>query len=179
MSPTSFGAAAKQALKWSVHAVDRVQPPPPGVVVLIYHRVGGRTPLDVDLPLDRFEAQMEELAASGRVRSLDDALASLAGPPPARDPVVITFDDGTADFAELAVPVLARHGLPATLYLATRFVDEQVAFPNDGVPLSWPALADTVATGLVTVGSHTHTHAPARPARPRRDRRRARARRSR
>jgi peptidoglycan/xylan/chitin deacetylase (PgdA/CDA1 family) len=154
--------AAKQWLKWSAHSIDRLLPPARGVTVLIYHRVGGRTTLDVDLPLATFEHQMAVLAASGRVRSIDDALDALDGPgpeDPAADPVVVTFDDGTADFAELAHPVLERHGIPATIYVATDFVDRGVDFPNAGRPLSWAALRDTAASGLVTVGSHTHTHA--------------------
>ena len=57
------------------------------------------------------------------------------------------------------LPVLQRHRLPATLYVATDFVDRHVDFPNAGTPLDWPALVDVAASGLVTVGSHTHTHA--------------------
>jgi peptidoglycan/xylan/chitin deacetylase (PgdA/CDA1 family) len=154
--------AAKQGFKWSVHTLDRLRSRPRGVTVLIYHRVGARTPLDVDLPLATFEAQMEDLAASGRVRSIDDALDALDGPEPADpadDPVVVTFDDGTEDFAQLAHPVLERHGIPATIYVATDFVDRGVEFPNAGRPLTWTALRDVAASGLVTVGSHTHTHA--------------------
>ncbi len=152
---------AKQALKWSAAAADRVHRPPSGVVVLIYHRVGRASTLDVDLAVSEFADQMAYLAASNRVVTLDTALDRLgeasdeAGP----NPVVITFDDGTADFAELAYPVLAGHGLPATLYIATDFVDSGRAFPNDGTPISWTALADIHHEGLVTIGSHTHTHA--------------------
>ena len=140
---------------------DRVRGPRPGVVVLIYHRVGGGSGLEVDLPVELFAAQMELLAGEGRVVTLDAALAALDGPsaPPGRDPVVITFDDGTADFAEHAMPVLERHGVPATLYVATSFVEDQKPFPADGTPLTWAALGDAVSTGLLTVGSHTHTHA--------------------
>ena len=77
---------------------------------------------------------------------------------PHRRPVVVTFDDGTADLADIATPILERHGVPATVYLATRFVDEGIAFPDDGTPLSWSAVRDMAATGLVTFGSHTHGH---------------------
>ena len=151
---------AKQALKWSAAIVDRVLPPPSGVVVLIYHRVGGRSGLDVDLPVAAFEAQMEILATSGRVVSMDAALDQLHQATPADPPgVVITFDDGTADFVDVAVPILERWNLPSTLYLATAFIDEGRDFPHDGRPLSWAAVQDAHATGNVTVGSHTHTHA--------------------
>jgi peptidoglycan/xylan/chitin deacetylase (PgdA/CDA1 family) len=140
-------------------AADLVVRPGPGVVVLIYHRVGRRTAVPVDQPTALFDEQMAWLADSGRVATLDKAVDALRQPNGAEPMIVVTFDDGTADFATDALPVLERHGIPATLYLATDFVERQVAFPDDGQPLTWAALADCVATGLVTVGSHTHTHA--------------------
>lgn len=152
--------AAQSVLKLSAAAADRLRPPRPGVVVLIYHRVGARTPMEVDLPADLFDHHMAVLAASGRAATLDDALTVLStGAVPASDPVVVTFDDGTADFAEMALPTLVRHRVPATLYLATDFVDQGREFPHGGRPLSWAAVQDAASTGLVTVGSHTHTHA--------------------
>lgn len=146
-------------MKRAASLYDTIRPPARGVVVLIYHRVGGRSGLEVDLDVATFDAQIEELAT--RAVTLDVAMQQLQAREPSSepDPVVVTFDDGTADFAEHALPVLVRHAVPATLYLATRFIDEQVEFPDAGRPLTWAALRDCVATGLVTVGSHTHTHA--------------------
>ena len=139
--------------------VDRVRPARPGVVVLLYHRVGRRSPVEVDLPRGLFAEQMAALA--GRAVSLDAALEAVAGPAPHQgpDPVAITFDDGTADFVDEAVPVLVEHGVPALLYVATAFIEEGRSFPDAGAPASWAGLADAVSTGLVTIGSHTHTHA--------------------
>ena len=71
---------------------------------------------------------------------------------------MITFDDGTADFTEHAVPALQRHGLPATLYVATRFVEHGEAFPWGAPPTTWEALADIDADARITIGSHTHAH---------------------
>jgi peptidoglycan/xylan/chitin deacetylase (PgdA/CDA1 family) len=157
----SARARAARAVKGLAVTADRVRPPRRGVVVLIYHRVGGRSGLEIDLPVELFESQMAALATAGRVLSLDDALATLHSPtaPPEPDPVVVTFDDGTIDFAEAAMPVLERYRIPVTLYVATEFVEERRDFPNAGTPISWSALADAHATGLLTVGSHTHTHA--------------------
>jgi peptidoglycan/xylan/chitin deacetylase (PgdA/CDA1 family) len=153
-------ARALRALKTSAAAVDRLRPPPRGVVVLIYHRVGGGSGLELDLSRDRFAEQMAVLAAGGRVTTLDGALDALGHPePPAFDPVVVTFDDGTADFVDVAVPLLAEHGVPATLYLATAFVEEQRDLPYGAPPVSWDGLRDALETGLITIGSHTHTHA--------------------
>jgi peptidoglycan/xylan/chitin deacetylase (PgdA/CDA1 family) len=156
-------AMALRAMKTLAAAGDRVRPPTPGVVVLIYHRVGGASGTEIDLPAEAFDEQMAWLAASGRVVTLDEAVDRLAAGDerPAtdgEDPVVVTFDDGTADLADIATPILERHGVPATVYLATRYVDEGLAFPDDGTPLSWDAVRDMAATGLWTIGSHTHGH---------------------
>jgi peptidoglycan/xylan/chitin deacetylase (PgdA/CDA1 family) len=151
---------ALRALKTSAETADRVRRPRRGVVVLIYHCVGRASGLELDLPVDRFAAQMEWLAASGRAATLDAALDVLASPePPPYDPVVVTFDDGPADFADAAVPVLAEHRIPATIYLATAFLDEQRPFPYGAPPMSWAGMRDAVASGFVTPASHTHTHA--------------------
>jgi peptidoglycan/xylan/chitin deacetylase (PgdA/CDA1 family) len=148
----------RSAIKRSAAWYDTVRRPQPGVVVLIYHRVGGGSGLEVDLERDVFDAQMHEVAS--RAVTLDAGLVAMASSPAGgADPVVVSFDDGTADFAEHALPVLVRHGVPVVLYLATRFVEEQQEFPGDGRPLSWAALHDCVSTGLVTIGSHTHSHA--------------------
>jgi len=147
-------------MKITSAAVDTVRRPSAGLVVLIYHRVGQRTPVEVDLPRSLFEEQMAFLAAETTVVTLSDGLARVADPGAGRTQLVaVTFDDGTADFAEVAVPILAAHGVPATLYVATDFVERGVPFPDGGAALSWDALRDTLSTGLVEVGSHTHGHA--------------------
>jgi peptidoglycan/xylan/chitin deacetylase (PgdA/CDA1 family) len=156
-------ALAGRGIKEAAALADRIRAPAPGVVVLIYHRVGGGSGSEVDLPTSLFDEQMAALAASGAAATLDDALAVLAAPPgsarPAVDPVVVTFDDGTADMVDVALPVLVRHRVPAVFYLATDFVDRGRDFPGGGRPLSWAGAREAVATGLVTIGSHTHSHA--------------------
>ena len=137
-----------------------------GVVTLIYHRVGRRSPSPVDLDTGVFERQLDHLAASARVVSLDEAIDRLASPATgggsgngtAGTAVVLTFDDGTADWPDVVMQALAERGLPATFYVSTDFVERQRPFPDDGAPVSWAGLADMVTTGLATIGSHTHTH---------------------
>jgi peptidoglycan/xylan/chitin deacetylase (PgdA/CDA1 family) len=161
-------AAALQAMKVAAAAGDKVRARASGVVVLIYHRVGARAQSEIDLPADEFDRQMAWLAETGRIVDLDTAVALLAEPPAATEgngngdgscPVAVTFDDGTADLAEVALPILARHQVPATVYVATRHIDEQLPWPADGVPLSWAGAQELVDSGLVTIGSHTHSHA--------------------
>lgn len=72
---------------------------------------------------------------------------------------MVTFDDGTADVVEEALPILVEHQVPILLYLPTRFVEEQIDYPDAGRPTSWGALADGLSTGFLQIGSHTHSHA--------------------
>jgi peptidoglycan/xylan/chitin deacetylase (PgdA/CDA1 family) len=73
--------------------------------------------------------------------------------------VGLTFDDGYTDFLEHAVPVLARHGMTATLYVVAGLLGGQNEW-DDGPRLG---LLDAdgvraVAAAGHEVGSHTLTH---------------------
>lgn len=139
--------------------VDRVARPPAGVSILTYHRVGGGTASSGDLPVDEFRRQLDHLRNTCRVITLDEAVRGLSREDRSVEPsVVITFDGGSADFADVVVPELVARHLPATLYVATEFVDEQRDFPWGAPPVSWAGLRDACSTGLITVGSHTHSH---------------------
>lgn len=109
------------------HAIDRL-PPRGGATVLMYHSV---TPshltryLEGPLPVEAFERQIAFLAAERHVigiSELSDLLAAGEEPPPGT--VVITFDDGYRDNLQVAAPILAGHGLPAVVYLATTYVGD-------------------------------------------------------
>jgi peptidoglycan/xylan/chitin deacetylase (PgdA/CDA1 family) len=152
-------SVASQVVKVAAATSDLVRPRELGVTILGYHRVGQRSTLSVDLPLDLFARQMHEISGSRHVVSLDRALGLLRQADEQNNYVAVTFDDGTADFVDLALPVLERFQIPATLYVATDFIERGVSFPYGGKPLSWAALSDALSTNLVTVGSHTHTHA--------------------
>ena len=153
-----MGQVARRTMKLTAASADIVRRPAEGFVVLIYHRVGARTPVEVDLPRALFEEQIAYLAAHCDVVTLAEGVSRVTRGYSA-PMVAVTFDDGTADFADEALPVLEQYRVPATLYVATEFVDTGRSFPDDGTPLSWTALREAHATGLVDVGSHTHTHA--------------------
>jgi peptidoglycan/xylan/chitin deacetylase (PgdA/CDA1 family) len=74
--------------------------------------------------------------------------------------VGLTFDDGYADFLEHATPVLARHGMRATVYVVAGRLGETNSW-DDGPRLDL-VTADQVraiASAGHEVGSHTLTHA--------------------
>ena len=95
------------------------------VSVLIFHRVlPAPDPLfPGELCADRFDRLLGALARAFNVLSLGRAHSlwqQQALPPRA---LVITFDDGYADNATEALPILQRHGVPATFFIATGFLD--------------------------------------------------------
>ncbi len=76
--------------------------------------------------------------------------------------VVITFDDGFADFYDNALPLLMHYGFAATLYIATRFVGGTSCWlrrvGEGGRPmLTWGQIAEISASG-VECGTHSHSH---------------------
>ena len=102
--------------------------------ILIYHRVlpepDPMRPAEPDARL--FDNQMEILAQHTRVLPLPEAVARLqAGALPPRA-TAVTFDDGYADNHLHALPILRRHGLPATFFIATGYLNGGRMF-NDTV----------------------------------------------
>lgn len=150
----------RQAVKVTAAASDGVRRPRRGLVALLYHRIGTGSGLELDLPASLFDEQMAALEANHRVLAYDDAIRGLTtlAPATAPDAVTVTFDDGTADFVDTALPILVAHRVPSVLFVATAFVEDHRPFPRGGVPVSWSGLADALTTGLVTIGSHTHGH---------------------
>jgi peptidoglycan/xylan/chitin deacetylase (PgdA/CDA1 family) len=110
---------------------------PPGdrarLSILMYHRVLREPdPLTGEVDARAFEIQMRVLARHFNVLQLSEAAARLAdGTLPARA-ACVTFDDGYRDNVEVAVPILQRHRVPATFFIATGFLDGGRMF-NDTV----------------------------------------------
>lgn len=135
------------------------------VPILLYHSVSG-DPSPVMRPFTvapaAFRRQLETVVESGvDVLTISGFLAGRdAGTLPPR-PAVITFDDGLADFASDAMPALADHGLPATLYITTGFLDgcpeEQAAIRPPDAMLHWSQLRE-LESGGIELGAHSHGH---------------------
>jgi peptidoglycan/xylan/chitin deacetylase (PgdA/CDA1 family) len=152
MTTSSFARKAVKAAVLPGGVASRRRPG--DVVMLLYHRVGPDAG-EISLPAGLFERQLDLLTGGDRVLTLEQALA-----PAAPGGVLVTVDDGYRDFYDVVLPLLVRYHVPAVLYLATALVaGESAGNANDPEALHWGQLAEAVATGLVTVGSHTHTHA--------------------
>ncbi len=97
----------------------------PRLSILIFHRV--LPALDPLLPGEPdaalFKARMRWLASAFRVMPLIEAARRLADGNLPVNAACITFDDGYADNATIAAPLLSKLRLPATFFIATGFLD--------------------------------------------------------
>ena len=93
--------------------------------ILIYHRVQARPdplfPGEVDRAL--FERQLRLLKRFYTVLPLPVALQRLQDGSLPQRAACITFDDGYADNAEHALPLLQQYGLHATFFIATGYLN--------------------------------------------------------
>ncbi len=147
------------------------------VGILMYHRVAHPVP-GLDKPTYNvspaaFRSQMQGLLRRGftpvALRQLIDGRCELK---PGSKYFVVTFDDGHESVHKYAWPVLKELRIPATIFLATAYLDSDLPMPFDDwsaagsklVPAeSWRALTtsqcrEMAADGLIELGAHTHTH---------------------
>jgi peptidoglycan/xylan/chitin deacetylase (PgdA/CDA1 family) len=154
-----------------------------GVGVITYHRVmpqiHGKPPAPLSVTPQRFAAQLAGLLATGYepisigelVRGrLNGAL--LCGRTPKKPTFAVAFDDAFECVHRFAFPILRDLGIPATVFTPTAYLDSQDPLPFDpwshagerSVPCwSWRAMSrehilELRDSGLVEIGSHTHTH---------------------
>lgn len=74
-------------------------------------------------------------------------------------PIALTFDDGFADFHNVALPVLQKYGFTATVFVTTGWIRDahHRSSSAPGPMLSWSQLSDLVGTGI-EVAAHSHQH---------------------
>jgi peptidoglycan/xylan/chitin deacetylase (PgdA/CDA1 family) len=135
-----------------------------GITILSYHSLDNKgTPLSVAPRL--FASQMATLAGEGCTTL---TMAQIAHHLHARKPfprraVAITFDDAFSSVAEVALPILTRYSLKATIYVITGMIGQRTLWTDGGVPLpslpvmSWQQIEAVHGAG-VEIGAHSVTH---------------------
>lgn len=107
-----------------------------GGVILMYHRVADAAtdPWGLSVRPDRFAEHLELIRQHATpVRLQDYVNLAFENARSVRNVVAITFDDGYLDNATTALPILERYAVPATIFIATGFVDQ-------GEPYWWDEL---------------------------------------
>jgi peptidoglycan/xylan/chitin deacetylase (PgdA/CDA1 family) len=136
-------------------------------LVLCYHALSPTWEADLSTTPERFERQLALLAGRGyRGVTFSEAVRT-----DGRGRIVaITFDDAYRSVLELARPILARFGFPASVFAPTDGVeatgplswpgiDQWLGGPHERelVPMSWAELGSLAEAGW-EIGSHTATH---------------------
>lgn len=145
--------------------------------ILMYHRVvpvGKHSEPSWNVTPDVFEEQLRGLLDQGYqpIRLSELIQCSQAGRAIPEQSFVVTFDDGYANNALYATPILKELNVPATIFLATGCLatDQPFSFDDwkekgsfDVKDETWRAatLAECdgmLDSGVIEFGSHTHTH---------------------
>ncbi|HET8579229.1 MAG TPA: polysaccharide deacetylase family protein [Methylomirabilota bacterium] len=94
-----------------------------GFPILTFHRVNDdQDPFFPALPTAVFAKQIAHVARHYRVLAVEELVErNSSGTVPA-NALALTFDDGYRDNLTHAAPILAQHGLPATIFLATGYI---------------------------------------------------------
>jgi peptidoglycan/xylan/chitin deacetylase (PgdA/CDA1 family) len=106
----------------------------PWLTVLTYHRIHpepDNQPFDrgvIDATPVEFEKQVATLRRYFTMIGLDDLRRHMRGGALPSNPAILTFDDGYRDCYDRALPILLRHGVKATFFIATAYVNERKVF---------------------------------------------------
>lgn len=125
--------------------------------ILMYHSISD-APGPTSIAPDIFAAQMQALAESGLPVVTPDALAN----PPAPRVVIISFDDGFADFDDTAWPILRDHGFCPIVYLPSGLMGGSDSWAGGNIParplMGWNRVEALAGEG-VQFGAHSISHA--------------------
>lgn len=136
----------------------------PRITVVLYHRVTDDARDNLSVGIEQFDRQMSLLAEHCTVLQLAEVLDCATVPRSRRPLVAVTFDDGYLDNYKHAVPILVRHGLPASFFVSTGLIGCNGRFPHDvrrGNPpidtMTWQHLREMRDHGF-HIGSHSVSH---------------------
>jgi peptidoglycan/xylan/chitin deacetylase (PgdA/CDA1 family) len=139
---------------------------PVHVPILEYHYIRinpdprDRLGFNLSVTPSDFKAQMDWLQVNGyHAITLNDLRAYFQEqkPLPSR-PIVLTFDDGYADFYTTAFPILQAHGFTAVSYVVPGFLDHPRYMTS--------AQVEEIDGDGIEIGAHTMTHADLTKAGP-------------
>ena len=110
--------------------VRRIRPAKPKPLILLYHRIANE-PIDpwanVVSP-SRFEEQLQVVRRTRHPLGLMEFVRNLIAGALPSNAVALTFDDGYVDNLVSAKPRLAAADVPATVFLATGYIDRPEGF---------------------------------------------------
>jgi peptidoglycan/xylan/chitin deacetylase (PgdA/CDA1 family) len=157
--PAKAAMTRSRSLGWFARTRGRVANG--AIRILFYHRVSDDAD-ELAVKRDRFYRQMELLSSNGFcVVDIPEAVRLLESGEPLSRTVALSFDDGFADVGENALPVLAKFGFRATVFVATSVVDGCASFSwysHQPPVLDWDEIATLDRGGTLSFEAHSLTH---------------------
>jgi peptidoglycan/xylan/chitin deacetylase (PgdA/CDA1 family) len=138
---------------YAIVAGGRERPPARSAIVLTYHNIQSSE-------AGRFDWQMELIKRRARAVFADEA-------PVITDErvVAVTFDDGFQGVVSRGLPVMAKHGVPATLFVPSGYLGREAEWIAPDIRAAGkvdPVVSADTLKSLdpcrVRIGSHTMTH---------------------
>ncbi len=145
----------KTLLKDAFFAIMRKRLPADRAVILMYHSVGSGNGRFWNVTADAFAEQMGYLKESGSlVVPLEEVVRRVRASEKLGGVVAITFDDGYRDNYTVALPILKKYDLTATVFVTTANIGGTV----DGMTyLTRSDITEMTAAGIV-IAPHTQSH---------------------
>ena len=95
-------------------------------LILCYHRISESVKTDINklsVSPKNFQSQLEFLSQSRKFVTLEEMVRA-----PLPNTIAVTFDDGYRDNCKIAANILTDLDIPATFFLATRFIERSVNY---------------------------------------------------
>ena len=167
LTQAAFGVVRDGAYWTGTYQNGGLRPSPrPGLWILAYHAIEeleGAGVGDYAVAPAQFEEQLEALLSVGySFVDVDTLLKVLAGRPVSKPSLLLTFDDGYADLADHAAPILRRLEIPAVVFAVTSEVGGSNSWDADAggtrLPLLDAAALRALSRDGWEIGVHSRRH---------------------
>ncbi|NQT72532.1 MAG: polysaccharide deacetylase family protein [Chloroflexi bacterium] len=117
--------------------------------VLLFHSVGV-----CGFAANMFDQLVDMLTSEFRLLTIEAVYHGIKNGTLPESPLVITFDDGYSDNYEIAMPILDKHNVPATIFVATDYIDGEFC----GLPMMNKSQIREISERGIEIGAHTASH---------------------
>ena len=113
--------STRQTARWAKSRLT------PRGVILGYHRVAEEPsdPFSLCVSPKNFAQQLDAIRRYGHPVGLGELVEAISNHAPLNRSIVVTFDDGYADFLTSARPLIEQAGVPATVFVITGLLGKQ------------------------------------------------------
>ncbi len=133
--------------------------------MLAYHGVApsspGEDPHNLRVAPERFRSQLGLLQDAGfELVTVAELCARAGAGPPPPGLATLSFDDGMEDNHRILLPILAEHGVTATVYVTTGLIGKPNPWlaPESGARMMTEDELRDLARAGIELGAHTVTH---------------------